>query len=271
MDLFRWIVKAPKGVAPSVAMPDGLRRMLSLTFNRASAALRPDGELTFEELERTVALALDQIMQAAKANAEIVAASIAVAERDGKPISDVSRRLATPEGIIEYEGSVPLLADRIHSDSSPFHLQEIQVSGVVACYAIFAIDCYLEASQNNDATKAIDALAIAYEAIEECGFLLGWAVAEGALKDERRQLSAEGGRARNAPYKAFKTWVVEQYEAGLSSSPRKWSTPHQASHKLRADALVFAKQHGMRLSENRVQQTIYEYLLAHKKHKKAAE
>lgn len=109
---------------------------------------------------------------------------------------------------------------------------------------------YSDALLLADAYKYVSEMTIHAESILDS--------AAPAAEKAAKELSRIGNEARHAPGRALKEWTIAQYKAG------HYASPHDASRKLRESAMAKAREFGARLSPDRAQKTIYDWLLKSK-------
>jgi hypothetical protein len=124
----------------------------------------------------------------------------------------------------------------------------VQISiGMAAC--AFAVQA-LKAKKNSS-----PAWAYACEANRWLGILQGYISGRGVLGTE---LARKGGVAKNAPMAKLQAWVLERYEQG------NWPSKHKASFDIAPEAIKKASDFDTRLSQQRAQKTIYDWLRENK-------
>lgn len=90
------------------------------------------------------------------------------------------------------------------------------------------------------------------------GILQGFVVTEILNIDNNSYaLARKGGIAKNVPMAKLQEWVLQMYDDG------KWPSKHKASIVIAPDAIKKAPEFNTRISSQRAQQTIYEWLRKH--------
>jgi hypothetical protein len=92
----------------------------------------------------------------------------------------------------------------------------------------------------------------ACEATHWLGRLQGYT--SGKAVNSRQDFSRKGAAAKNMPMNKLKKWVFDKYDNG------NWPSAHKASFDIAPEALKKAPIFGARMSDQRAQQTIYEWL-----------
>lgn len=122
-------------------------------------------------------------------------------------------------------------------------LTHMMLTTVASAFAIEAIK-----AEENSAS----AWFYACEANHWLGRLQGYT--SGKAVNSRQNFSRKGAAAKNMPMKKLKNWVFDKYDNG------NWPSAHKASFDIAPEALKKAPIFGARMSDQRAQQTIYEWL-----------
>ncbi|NKI72512.1 hypothetical protein GN109_24110 [Collimonas pratensis] len=104
-----------------------------------------------------------------------------------------------------------------------------------------------------------EAWSYACEANRWLGLLQGYMSGRGL--NNGTVFSRKGGVAKNAPTALLREWVVDEYEN------RSWPSAYKASFEIAPKAIEKAPTFGASLSQQRAQQTIYEWLRKHENNK----
>jgi hypothetical protein len=99
--------------------------------------------------------------------------------------------------------------------------------------------------------NSTSAWAYACEANHWLGILQGYISGRAVTSTENAR---KGGIAKNAPMAKLQAWVLERYEQG------DWPSKHRASFEIAPEAIKKAVDFETRLSQQRAQKTIYDWL-----------
>ncbi|WP_150119752.1 hypothetical protein [Collimonas pratensis] len=122
-------------------------------------------------------------------------------------------------------------------------MTHMMITGVASAFAIQSIK-----AEKNSAS----AWFYACEANHWLGRLQGYT--SGKAVNSRQDFSRKGAEAKNMPMQKLKKWVFDKYDNG------NWPSAHKASFDIAPEALKKAPIFGTRMSSQRAQQTIYEWL-----------
>ncbi|MFL9863229.1 hypothetical protein PQR67_03465 [Paraburkholderia fungorum] len=129
---------------------------------------------------------------------------------------------------------------------------------LLGAQALGQLDEAISLLKDNRATQSVKHIARASESISMASGLASYIECErdARTSETRRKahISAKGGRARGDRYREVREWVIEQFKGNL------WSSPRQAAKALAPEALELSKAKERDLSEDRVFDTVYEWI-----------
>lgn len=122
----------------------------------------------------------------------------------------------------------------------------------VISIAIMNASCAFSVQAMKAEKNSASAWAYCCEANHWLGMLQGYI--SGRAIGDRSTFARKGAIVKNQPMANLQQWVLERYREGTFASP------HEASHKLAPDAIKKAPEFNTRLSTQRAQKTIYDWL-----------
>jgi hypothetical protein len=121
----------------------------------------------------------------------------------------------------------------------------------IVSIAIMQASCAFAVQAMKAKKNSASAWAYACEANHWLGILQGYISGRAVTGTENAR---KGGIAKNAPMAKLQAWVLERYEQGV------WPSKHNASFEIAPEAIKKAVDFETRLSQQRAQKTIYDWL-----------